>query len=99
MLWCSDEVMIFMRLVPMDVNYNISKFELHWTSIAYPTNSACYHSSGNPKCSSFYLHIVILILLVTITLQILELKMKLGARELKEEDKGNKAKSGRDFHH
>ena len=31
--------------------------------------------------------------------EILELEMKLGARELKEEDKGNKARSGRDFHH
>ncbi|KAL6283978.1 hypothetical protein ACE6H2_014907 [Prunus campanulata] len=68
MLWCSDEVMIFTKLVPMDVNYNISKFELHWTSIAYPTNPACYHSSVNPKLASFYLHCVILILLVTITL-------------------------------
>ncbi|KAL6293658.1 hypothetical protein ACE6H2_001800 [Prunus campanulata] len=99
MLWCSDEVMIFMRLVPIDVNYNISKFELHWTSIAYPTNPTCYHSSGNPDLASFYLLCVILISCYHNSWQILELKMKLGARELKEEDKGNKAKSGRDFHH
>ncbi|KAL6269237.1 hypothetical protein ACE6H2_026148 [Prunus campanulata] len=55
-----------MKLVPIDVNYNISKFELHWTSIAYPTDPTCYSSSRELSWASFYLQSVILILLVTI---------------------------------
>ena len=33
MLWGSNEVKIFMKLVPMGVYYNISKFQPNWTFV------------------------------------------------------------------
>ncbi|KAL6269622.1 hypothetical protein ACE6H2_026533 [Prunus campanulata] len=33
MLWVSNEVKIFMKLVPMGVYYNISKFQPNWTFV------------------------------------------------------------------
>ncbi|CAL2236821.1 unnamed protein product [Prunus armeniaca] len=53
MLRYSDEVKIFMKLVPMDVDYNISEFELHWISLAYPTDPTIDSSSGNLFWASF----------------------------------------------
>ncbi|CAL8113462.1 unnamed protein product [Prunus armeniaca] len=53
MLRYSDEVKIFMKLVPMDVDYNISEFELHWISLAYPTDPTIDSSSGNLYWASF----------------------------------------------
>ena len=53
-----DEVMIFIRLVPMDVNYNISKFELHWASVAYPADRTIDAGSGCLFWPSFHPHLI-----------------------------------------
>ncbi|KAL6269769.1 hypothetical protein ACE6H2_002183 [Prunus campanulata] len=59
MLWGSNEVKIFMKLVPMGVYYNISKFQPNWTFVecSAPSNtqpcSARFVAASILPCDSF----------------------------------------------